>query len=155
VSRHRGSRITAGLVAGLVAGLALLAAPAAQADASDLRIPVNVLVTYLSNDGSGVDASARRLDEKLRGQFKYDSLQVLEQRRVELEIDGVGEVALPNGRKARMSAISKSDAGVLIAVDVEGAAKMDARVQNHHLLVIRAGRYKQGDLVLSLEPDYR
>ena len=151
MSRHSGSRIAGGLAAGLV----LLATAAAGADESELRIPVNVLVTYLSNDGSGVDASARRLDEKLRGQFRYDSLQVLEQRRVELEIDGVGQVALPNGRKARMSAISKSDAGVLLAVDVEGAAKMDARVQNRHLLVIRAGRYKDGDLVLSLEPDYR
>jgi hypothetical protein len=116
---------------------------------------VNVLVTYLSNDGTGVDASARRLDEKLRAQFKYDSLQVIEKRRVELEIDGVGQVALPNGRSARMSALHKGDSGVLIAVDVEGAAKMDARVQNRHLLVIRAGRYKDGDLILSLEPDYR
>lgn len=151
MDRHRATR----LVAGLIAGLALLAGGSAGADEAELRIPVNVLVTHLSNDGSGVDPGARRLDEKLRGQFRYDSLRVLDQRRIELEIDGVGEVALPNGRKARMSAISKSDAGVLMAVDVEGAARMDARVQNRHLLVIRAGRYQGGDLVLSLEPDYR
>jgi hypothetical protein len=116
---------------------------------------VNVLVTYLSSDGTGVDPSARRLDEKLRDQFKYDSLQVLEKRRIDLEMDGVGTIALPNGRAARLSPIHRGDAGVLMAVDVEGAAKMDARVQNRHLLVIRAGRYKDGDLVLSLEPDYR
>lgn len=140
---------------GLAALIALLAAPAgAEPEAEVLRIPVNVLVTYLSNDGSGVDPSARRLDEKLRGQFKYDSLKVLEQRRLDLEIDAVGQVDLPNGRAARLSAIHQGDSGVLMAVDVEGAAKMDARVQNGHLLVIRAGRYKDGDLVLSLEPDY-
>ena len=152
MSRSRRSRIGWGLVALIT----LLSGPAAGADeAKDLRIPVNVLVTYLSNDGSGVDAAARRLDEKLRGQFKYDSIQVIEKRRMVLEIDGVGELALPNGRSVRMSAIHKGDSGVLMAVDVEGAAKMDARVQNRHLLVIRAGRYQEGDLVLCLEPDYR
>lgn len=149
MGRHSATRTLGAWVA-----LALLVASVAAAGEADPPIPVNVLVTYLSNDGAGVDASARRLDEKLRGQFRYDSLQVLDQRRIQLEVDGVGQVALPNGRKVRLSAISQDDSGVLMAVDVEGAAKMDARVQNHHLLVIRAGRYQDGDLVLSLEPDY-
>jgi hypothetical protein len=141
-------------IVGAFVSLALLLGPSG-AGAEGATIPVNVLVTYLSSEGTGVDPSARRLDEKLRKQFRYDSLQVLEKRRIDLEMDGVGTIDLPNGRAARLSPIHEDEAGVLMAVDVEGAAKMDARVQNGHLLVIRAGSYKEGDLVLSLEPDYR
>ena len=117
------------------------------------RVPMNVLVTHLSNDGSGVDPDAKRLDGKLRRQFKYNSLRVIEKRRIDLDVDQVGTIDLPNGRAARVQPIHKGDQGILMAVDVENAAKIDARVKNHNLLVIRAGKYDDGDLVLSLEPD--
>lgn len=136
----------------LVAGLLLGAGASAQG--KDERIPMNVLVTQLSNQGKGVDRDARELDGKLRGQFKYDSLQVLQKRRIDLKLDEVGTIRLPNGRVARVQPIHRSEEGVLMAVDVENAAKIDARVRNHNLLVIRAGKYDDGDLVLSLEPDY-
>ena len=117
------------------------------------RVPMNVLVTQMSNQGSGVDADAERLDGKLRPQFKYKSLKVIEKRRIDLDVDQVGKIDLPNGRAARVQPIHRGDDGVLMAVDVEDAAKIDARVKNHNLLVIRAGKYDDGDLVLSLEPD--
>jgi hypothetical protein len=149
VKRHR-----VALALLLAAGLLLGAGASARAQEKGGRIPMNVLVTHLSNQGKGVDADARKLDGKLRGQFRYDSLQVLEKRRIDLELDEVGRIDLPNGRSARVQPIHKSDQGVLMAVDVENAARIDARVKNHNLLVIRAGRYDDGDLVLSLEPDY-
>lgn len=134
-----------GVLVGLGAGPARAQGPE--------RVPVNVLVTHLSNDGKGVDPAARRLDRKLRGQFRYDTLQVLSEQRLDLATGEVGSIALPDGREARISPIQVGESGVLMAVDVEGAAKLDARVKNHHLVVIRAGRHEEGDLVLSLEPD--
>lgn len=138
-------------IAALAAGTLLGAGAHAQDECK--RVPVNVLVTRLSNEGTGVDQEGRRLDEKLRGQLNYDSLEVIEKRRIDLEVDQVGRIDLPNGRSARVQPIHKSDEGILMAVDVENAAKIDARVKNHNLLVIRAGKYDDGDLVLSLEPD--
>jgi hypothetical protein len=44
--------------------------------------------------------------------------------------------------------------GVLMAVDVQGAVKLDARARNHHKVVIGAGEYEDGNLAVSIEPDY-
>lgn len=141
-------------ISGFLAALLLLGAPAGAQPEKRERVPMNVLVTHLSDKGSGVDEDARRLDQKLRRQFRYNSLKVLEKRRIDLEVDEVGRIDLPNGRSARVQPIHKGESGILMAVDVEDAAKIDARVKNHNLLVIRAGKYDDGDLVLSLEPDY-
>ena len=138
----------------LVAAVVLADASEAWAQGKKERVPIRVLVTHLSNHGSGIDKDAKQLDEKLSRQFKYKSLKVLQKRTIDLEIDEVGEIQLPNGRAARVQPIHKGKHGVLMAVDVEGALKTDARVKNHNQLVIRAGRYNDGDLVLSLEPDY-
>lgn len=138
---------------GLVLGLLLWAsAPAALAEGE--RIPVNVLVTHLSSQGNGVDKGARLLDDRLKQQFRYDSLRVIKKQRIVMSLDEVSKFDLPNGKGVRMRPIHKGDKGVLMAVDVEGAAKLDVRVKSHHPVVIRAGPYKQGSLVLSLELDY-
>lgn len=152
MTRHRAlALLLAGLLA--VGGLAMGASAQEKKQDKCKRVPMNVLVTQLSNQGKGVDKDARRLDGKLRPQFKYDSLKVLEKRRIDLEIDQVGKIDLPNGRAARVQPIHRGDDGVLMAVDVEDAAKIDARVKDRNMLVIRAGEYEGGDLVLSLEPD--
>ena len=41
-----------------------------------------------------------------------------------------------------------------MAVDVEGGVKMDARVRDGHMVVIDGGRFEDGKLVISIEPDY-
>ncbi|MGH0028209.1 MAG: hypothetical protein ACQGVC_00335 [Myxococcota bacterium] len=140
-------RIALGLALAL-----LLVAGTASAQEKRKRVPMNVLVTEMSNHGSGIDRDAKRLDEKLSGQFKYDSLRVLEKRRIDPEVDGVESIRLPNGRAARVQPIHTGSDGVLMAVDVEDAAKIDARVKEGNLLVIRAGKHGDGDLVLSIEP---
>lgn len=153
--RVAGTGLAGGLMGWLAAGsvaLAVLVALPSFAQQAD-RVPVDVLVTRLSNDGKGVDPEAARLHQKLRGQFNYDTLQVLEKRRLDLAVGEVGRVRLPNGRQARLSPLQLGDGDVLMAVDVEGAAKLDARVKSHNLVVIRAGQHEGGDLVLSLEPD--
>jgi len=48
----------------------------------------------------------------------------------------------------------KGAKGVLMAVDVQGSVKLDARAPNHHKVVIGAGEYEDGNLAVSIEPDY-
>lgn len=135
-----------------LAGLLLLGVATA-ATAQGKQIAVNVLITHLSNQGVGIDPSARLLDTKLRNQLRYNSLRVIKKQRMLMPLDEVTQFDLPNGKTVRVRPIDRNAQGVLMAVDVQGAAKLDARVENHKPLVIRAGPYQKGSLVLSLEPD--
>jgi len=152
VSRCRGLRARLG------ATLAVLAMPIASAGvdpspAAD-RVPLNVIVVHTSDAPGGVDPRAQELDAQLKKQLRYESMRVVSQERVELAIDELGTIALPDGRTVRFRPIHRDETGVLIAVDVEGAVKLDARTANHHKLVIGAGAYQDGHLAVSLEPDY-
>ena len=118
------------------------------------RIPVNVMVVHTSDGEGGVDPRARELHRKLKKQLRYRSMRMISQERVDLRIDEVGTVRLPDGRAVRMRPMHKDAKGVLMAVDVEGAVKLDARAPNHHKVVIGAGEYEDGNLAISIEPDY-
>lgn len=149
-------RARAGAAIALAALCALAGVAAAQDDGgrrSD-RVPVNVMVVHTSNEKGGVDPAAKELDDKLKKQLRYKSMRVIQQERVDLEVDRVGTVQLPDGRKVRMRPMHKSSKSVLMAVDVEGAVKLDARAPNHHKVVIGAGEYEDGNLAVSIEPDY-
>jgi hypothetical protein len=117
-------------------------------------IPFVVMVTRLSNEGLGVDPRAKELEGKLSAQgIKFDSVQVVEEKRIALQLDEVGTVDLPNGRKAHVRPLHQSEEeGVLLAVDVEGASKADVRAKPHHTVIFSAGPYQNGKLVLSIEP---
>jgi len=118
------------------------------------RVPVNVMVVHTSDREGGVDPRARDLDRKLSPQLRYRSMRVLREQRVDLRLDEVGTVKLPDGRVVRLRPMHKGPDGVLIAVDVEGSVKLDARAPNHHKVVIGAGEYEDGNLAISIEPDY-
>jgi hypothetical protein len=145
-----------GLFTALAALAAALAAPGstrAQGPASE-RVPVNVMVVQTSNEKGSIDPRAHELHEKLKKQLRYRSMRVLQEQRVDLEMNQVGTVDLPDGRKVRMRPLHKGVKGVLMAVDVQGAVKLDARAPNHHKVVIGAGEYGDGNLAVSIEPDY-
>jgi hypothetical protein len=149
---------------GVRAGIALLLAAAglgaflslhgARAQSTSTRVPVNVMIVHTSEGDGGVDPRARELDEKLKGQLRYKSMRVIQEQRVDLEMNQVGSVDLPDGRKVRMRPLHKGTKGVLMALDVQGAVKLDARAPNHHKVVIGAGEYEDGNLAVSIEPDY-
>jgi hypothetical protein len=149
---------------GVRAGIALLLAAAglgaflslhgAHAQSTSTRVPVNVMIVHTSEGDGGVDPRARELDEKLKGQLRYKSMRVIQEQRVDLEMNQVGSVDLPDGRKVRMRPLHKGTKGVLMALDVQGAVKLDARAPNHHKVVIGAGEYEDGNLAVSIEPDY-
>src|SRR5262245_24332689 len=124
----------------------------ATAQASD-RVPGNVMVVHTSNRKGEVDPRAQELHERLRKQLRYKSMSVLQEERVDLQMNQVGTVELPDGRKVRMRPMHKGTNGVLMAVDVQGAVKLDARARNHHREVSGAGEYEDGNLAVSIEPD--
>ena len=152
----RSSRICATVaLASALAGLVWLwPIRATHAQSATDRVPVNVMVVHTSDRDGGVDPRARELDEKLKKQLRYKSMRVLQEQRVDLEMNQVGTVELPDGRKMRMRPLHKGAKGVLMAVDVPGAVKFDARARNHHKVVIGAGEYEDGNLAVAIEPDY-
>ncbi|MEM7410673.1 MAG: hypothetical protein AAF430_10605 [Myxococcota bacterium] len=136
----------------LVCALAGFGAVASAEDAEE--VPVNVIVVHTSDEAGGVDPRAKDLDAKLKGQLRYNRMKVLREERVNLKMDQVGTIPLPDGRAVRVQPLHKGKQGVLMAVDVEDTVKLDARAPNHHKVVIGAGEYEDGNLAISIEPDY-
>jgi len=140
-------------IAVFVAGLSwLLPGVGAAQDAA--AIAVDVMVSQISQKPGSVDPRARRLDAELRGEFRYESLTVLKQQRLSLALNELASVALPNDRQLQIRPLSISDRGVLLAVTVQGSVQSDMRIPNGHLVAIGAGRYRDGKLVISLEPHF-
>ena len=136
-----------GLVLALMFGVG-----AGAAEAQEQRIDIELMVSHVSSVGGEIDPRGRKLHQKLQGEFRYESLRVLQIRRLRLALNEVGSVGLPNGKSVRVQPLQVSGSGVLLAVDVEGAARMDLKVRKGHLVVIGAERYQDGKLVISLEP---
>jgi hypothetical protein len=140
-------------MATLVAGLAWLV-PVAAAAGDAGTIAVDVMVSRISQQPCAVDPRAKRLDAKLRDEFRYECLEVLKQQRLTVALNDLVSVALPNGRQLQLRPLSLSKRGVLISVNVEGAVQTDMQIPNGHLVAIGAGRYGDGKLVISLEPHF-
>jgi hypothetical protein len=98
------------------------------------RFSVKVTVAEISNAEGKIDERAKRLDLNLRKKFKYNSLRVIKERRLTLELE---------------------ERGLLMAVGWEGEVMMDMRAPNNHLLVIGGPTHGDGQLVVSIEPHYQ
>jgi hypothetical protein len=140
-------------IAALVAGLLWLV-PTFAAAQGDKPIVVDVMVCKISQQPGSVDRRAQRLDAELRGEFRYESLRVLKQKRLSIELNQLASVALPNGRKLQLRPLNLSERGVLISVNVQGSVQTDMQIPNGHLVAIGAGRHEDGKLVISLEPHF-
>ena len=119
------------------------------------RFTVKVTVAEISNAEGKIDKRAKRLDLNLRKKFKYNSLKVIKERRLTLELDEVGSVKLPNGQMFRVRPLDLGDRGLLMAVGWEGEVMMDMRAPNNHLLVIGGPTHGDSQLVVSIEPQYQ
>jgi hypothetical protein len=137
----------------LVLGVALALASTAVAQ-SGQRFDVRVTVSQISDQEGPVDSRAKRLDATIRKQFKYASLTVIEERKLDLELDEVGSVELPSGEMFRVRPLNLGERGLLMSVGWEGAMQMDMRAHSGHLVVIGGPPYKGGQLVISIEPAY-
>ena len=132
--------------------LLLAAGPTSAQNAG--RVEIDVMISHISNRPGDIDPAGRKLDRELRDQFRYESLRVLESRRLSLRLDEVGSVDLPNGKPLRVRPLQVGERGVLVAVAIEGTLQTDLRVRNGHLVVIGAEPYEDGRLVISLEPHF-
>jgi hypothetical protein len=135
-------------------GAALLLVAGSAWSEGERRFHVDITVAEISDAKGGIDKRAKRLDDKLRKKFRYNSLRVLQERRLDLEMDEVGSVKLPTGRMFRVRPLNLGDRGLLMAVGWEGEMMMDMRAPNHHLLVIGGPAHGDGQLVISIEPEY-
>jgi len=140
-------------IAALVACLSVLAPQVGQAQQAR-TIDVDVMVSRISQEPGPVDPRASRLDAQLRGEFRYESLRVLQQKRLSLALNELGSLSLPNGSQLQLRPLSLSDRGVLMAVAVKGSVQSDMQIPNGHLVAIGAGQFEGGKLVISLEPHF-
>ncbi|HXV36711.1 MAG TPA: hypothetical protein VEC18_06170 [Myxococcota bacterium] len=131
----------------------LLAAQGAWAK-GERRFAVKVTVAEISDSPGEIDPRAKRLDQNLRRKFKYQSLRVLAERRLKLALDEVGSVELPSGRMFRVRPLNLGERGLLMAVGWEGEVMMDMRAPSNHLLVIGGPAHRDGQLVVTIEPNY-
>jgi hypothetical protein len=118
------------------------------------RVALELLVAKVSDAPGGVDPRGEELARKLASEFRYTSLRVLDERHLDLPLQTVESVELPNGRRFQVRPLQVSPRGVLLAVTVQGTLRTDMRVPNGHLVVIGAERFEDGRLVISLKPSW-
>lgn len=136
----------------LLALCLLAAAPAVAQEAR--RVSLDILVTHVSQSPGPIDPSAAELHRQLREDFRYESLRVLEHRSLQLALDEIGQMKLPNGRWVRVRPLNVTGNRLLMAVEVEGAVQTDLRMRNHRKVSIGSHRYKDGTLVITFEPSF-
>lgn len=117
-------------------------------------IQIEIVVSQISNQPGGIDERAKKLHRKLRREFRYQSLKVVQSKTFEIDVDEVASLELPNGRVVRVTPLLVDERGALLAVEVEGTLQTDLRVKSNHLVVIGAQRYGDGKLVISLQPRF-
>jgi len=141
------------LLIGLLATIGLIGAAAASAQ-PPRRVAVEVTVSHALDAKGAIDPRGSELNTFLEPQFRYGSLKVLQVERLDLALDEVGTLELPNGRKFRVRPLDIGKEGVLLSVSVQGTLWTDMRVRNGHLVVIGAERYEAGKLVIGVEPHF-
>jgi hypothetical protein len=146
-------RLSSPIVGALAAGLLLAAAAAAPAE-PPRRVSIDVTVSHALDAEGTIDPRAAELDTLLKPQFRYGGLKVLQEERLNLALDQVGTLQLPNGRKFRVRPLDIGPEGVLLSVSVQGTLWTDMRVRNGHPVVIGAERYEAGKLVIRLQPHF-
>jgi hypothetical protein len=118
------------------------------------RVVVTVTVSHALDAKGEIDPRGLELHSQLKEQFRYGGLRVLDVERLDLALDEVGTVKLPNGRKLRVRPLNVGPEGVLLSVSVQGTLWTDMRVRNGHRVVIGAERYEDGKLVIALVPSF-
>lgn len=135
---------------GVLAAL-VLATPSAAQPGRTVRL--DLTVSHASPHPGPVDPEAAMLHERLRGDFRYQSLRVIERRRLDLRTGEIGGLDLPSGKRVRVRPLHMGPAGVLLAVDIENTLHTDMRVPDRQPVVIGVDRYQDGKLILTLQPE--
>jgi hypothetical protein len=118
------------------------------------RVGLNLMVSHASPRPGPVDPAAEALHESLRNEFRYQSLRVLQVRRLDLKAGEIGGLELPTGKRVRVRPLHMGEGGVLLAIDIDDTLHTDLRVPDRRPVVIGVDQYQGGKLILTLEPDY-
>jgi hypothetical protein len=138
------------LATGALLVAVVLAGPAIAQTAR--RVALDLTVSHASPHPGPVDPEAAQLHEQLRNDFRYQSLRVIERRRLDLRTGEIGGLDLPTGKRVRVRPLHMGPAGVLLAIDIENTMHSDMRVPDRQPVVIGVDRYDDGKLILTLEP---
>lgn len=133
--------------------LALGGAAHAQ-EATPKRVALSLMVSHVSSKPGPVDPGAAEIHRRLREEFQFNSLRVLERQQMSLRLQEIGGLVLPTGKRVELRPLAVSPSGVLIAVEIAGTLQTDVRVPNRKVVVIGVDRYDDGKLILTLEPNY-
>ena len=82
------------------------------------------------------NASVSRFHAVLKREIRYESLKVLDTQVLALQLNDIGTVKLPTGRRVRVRPMDLGEDGVLVAVEIEGSTQADLRVPNRRIVVI-------------------
>ncbi len=140
--------------------LGMLATPAFADDHGDhdskkaTMVSLKLMVTQLCQKPGSIDPAAAELDKQLRDDFRYKSLQVLQSETFVIPLREVAQLTLPTGKFVRVQPIALNRHGLLMTVEVEGMLQTDLQVKNEHQVVIGAQRYKEGKLVITVQPSF-
>ena len=151
VSVPRAAQIAPAAALVLLAGL--LAAAPASAQQAARRVGLNLTVSHASPHAGPVDPGAAQLHESLRNDFRYESLRVIERRRLDLRTGEIGGLELPSGKRVRVRPLHLGPGGVLLAVDIENTLHTDMRLPDRRPVVIGVDRYQDGKLILTVESE--
>lgn len=116
------------------------------------QVVFRIEISHLSRNPGPVEQPD--LFNRLRQDFRYESLRVITRRRLRLNLEEVGGVDLPTGRRIQISPVNLDSRGVLVFLEIEDGEQMDLRVPNRHPVVVGIERYKDGKLVLQVTPEY-
>lgn len=133
--------------------LGMLAAAPPSAAQSGRVVRLDMIVSHASPRPGPVDPGAAGLHERLRDDFRYQSLRVIERRRLNLRTGEIGGLDLPSGKRVRVRPLHLGAGGVLLAVDIENTLHTDMRVPDRQPVTIGVDRYEDGKLILTLEPE--
>jgi hypothetical protein len=137
----------------LVAVGLLLLLPAGGALAQG-KVAFHLMVSHVSQTPGPIDPRGDGLHAVLKREIRYESLKVLDTQVMALQLNDIGTMKLPTGRRVRVRPMDLGEDGVLVAVEIEGSTQADLRVPNRRIVVIGGQPYQDGRLVISLEPRY-
>jgi hypothetical protein len=131
---------------------ALVAGSAAAQDTRQIGIQLTVI--HASKTPGPIDPEAARLHKRLKKDFRYESLRVVQRRKMRMPMRGMRKLDLPTGRTLRVRALELDQKGLLMAVEVQDRLDTRLLLKSRKPVVIGGEDYKGGKLFIEIESDY-
>ena len=141
---------------GVLLAISLCTSPAAVQAKDQFRISVDTILA--SRQGEGVDPQLKRHVGELQSMFNYTSYRLLGSERLTLQKGQAGTVALPGGRRMKITPhrIRGKRADIALEMLKKKRTVFQTQVQllNHGSLFVGGPKYKNGNLIFKISGDY-